>query len=219
MRKEEGMSVDRLKAGASLGGLLGAAWGAYCWNELSTIGRVATAVAAPLSLVGLLYHPAKSDKELKVPDDFPLWPAGVISALGGKEAWCKLPVLDPGNRDHVYVDFISASTMTAPIMRGVVTSGRPFVAFRCRLKDLDTLKPTEDFRKWVETVHADGKLPTVTTVFRRYDPSKTDARWTCAYSGLSGAVFNSTLFHDGKDGQEELKAFIENSGNATYELW
>jgi len=78
----------------------------------------------------------------------------IVQALGGEEAFMALPVLEldaaRGTGRTGYLDFVQPEDMTAPVMRGKDSAGRPFVAFRMQL--------TEDGETRV----------VVETIFRRY---------------------------------------------------
>jgi len=56
----------------------------------------------------------------------------VVETLGGREAFDQLPTLDIGDKmgRTGYLDFIRPEDMSAPIMKGVDSAGRPFVALR-----------------------------------------------------------------------------------------
>jgi len=59
----------------------------------------------------------------------------LIEALGGKEAFEKLPVLDLGEYTGCtgYIDFLEVEDVAAPLMRGMDSHGRPFVTFRLKI--------------------------------------------------------------------------------------
>lgn len=54
----------------------------------------------------------------------------IQEALGGEEAFNQLPVLDIGDRVGTtdYIDFITPEDLSAPVMRGVDLSERPFIS-------------------------------------------------------------------------------------------
>lgn len=86
----------------------------------------------------------------------------------------KIPVLDIGeDTGHTgYLDFIQIKQMTAPIMRGVDSAGRPFIAFR--------LQYSVD----------GGSRKLVQVLFRRY---RTGSTWTSAGRGGESFLTISTL--------------------------
>lgn len=104
--------------------------------------------------------------------------ARVIDAVGGPAAWEALPVLDLGEEENLpigntgYIDFVTAERMTGPLMRGVDTYGRPFLAVRYNV-DVGS-----------------GPRLCVETIFRRY---RTGGVWT---SGGASVLCGSTLTHD-----------------------
>ena len=86
----------------------------------------------------------------------------VVAAVGGPAAWDALPVLDLGGEENAlngYIDFVGPERMTAPMMRGVDTHGRPFLAVRFTL---DVGAP-------------EGPEVHVETLFRRY---RTGSLWS-----------------------------------------
>jgi len=70
----------------------------------------------------------------------------LIEALGGKEAFDALPVLDIGEETGRtgYLDFLKPEDVTAPIMRGVDSADRPFVTLRMQREFRG------EMRTWVE---------------------------------------------------------------------
>jgi hypothetical protein len=89
----------------------------------------------------------------------------LIEALGGREAFEALPVLNldtcTGRDGHTgYIDFVRPGDMADPIMRGECEDGRPFVAFRLSRKVTDYESPN-----WPEDT---VEKVFVETLFRRY---------------------------------------------------
>jgi hypothetical protein len=113
----------------------------------------------------------------------------VIAALGGSAAFEALPILDLGQRSghSGYLDFLTAEDLSAPVMKGIDCSGRPFVALRMEIsetsiygkrmrEDADAyIKRCERRGETTVTAHPDGsveisvKYVVVETMFRRYD--------------------------------------------------
>ena len=61
-----------------------------------------------------------------------------VAEVIGQETFDNLPILDLGDRrgNTDYIDFVTPSMMTAPIMRGVDCGSRPFIAFRYKGRGL-----------------------------------------------------------------------------------
>ncbi len=84
-------------------------------------------------------------------------PIELVTVLGGKKEVFKLPELTLSSdtfNDHI--DYVKPSEMQAPIMRGVDSIGRPFIAFK-----LDVFQGEEKVQTRVECifkryVHANG---------------------------------------------------------------
>lgn len=89
----------------------------------------------------------------------PIHPS-LIDALGGKEAVEKLPLLDIGEQmgDYDEIDFLNATNLSAPVMRGVDKYGRPFVAFCVEKNQYEP----EDFMSEKNP----KKVPMVSVLFR-----------------------------------------------------
>lgn len=116
---------------------------------------------------------------------FQFIPEAVIDAVGGLEALSKLPVLDlpPITPLPTHLDFIKPEEMTAPIMRGIDSAGRPFIALKVLDKD---------------------NSPAVMTFFTRYGGS--DIFEHCGVNG------SKEFFCDGELSKESitnLKKFIK----------
>ena len=58
----------------------------------------------------------------------------IQEAVGGEEAFNRLPVLNLGNRNGPtgYLDFLQPNELTQPVMRGIDAAGRPFISLRLR---------------------------------------------------------------------------------------
>ncbi len=79
----------------------------------------------------------------------------LIKALGGRDAFEALPVLDLGactakGGGTGYIDFVRSDDMTAPIMRGEDEHGRPFVAFRIKTERREAPSVETLFRRYTE---------------------------------------------------------------------
>ena len=103
---------------------------------------------------------SKTSLELKSAklDKFP----ELIKALGGKHAALRLPVLDLGQRmGHTgYLDFLTPKDLSAPIMRGIDSLGRPFIAICYRTRERVSVeclfqRYTDDPKTWTAGHHRD----------------------------------------------------------------
>jgi hypothetical protein len=94
-------------------------------------------------------------------------PGGLIEACGGFKKLGELPFLDMSKkhtRDHI--DYIQASDLTSPIMKGTDEVGRPFVTFKLK------------------------GHPRAVTIFKRYTDIKED--WRTAPGSIMSDHFGNS---------------------------
>jgi len=93
----------------------------------------------------------------------------IIEACGGLEQVTSWPILDLNGRMGWtdYIDFLSSQDLTAPVMRGIDSYNRPFIALRYIVRNEDPAKNrtcvetlfqryTDDPIKWVKGTGSNG---------------------------------------------------------------
>jgi hypothetical protein len=108
------------------------------------------------------------------------------NAVGGPDAFHRLPILDIGNRmgSTGYLDFITPQNMTSPVMRGKDVAGRPFICLKMR-----SSRPEDSGQEFV------------VTFFRRYD---SDGLWTWGSTHNRGGMFGNVIRNEDRKAIQQI---------------
>lgn len=78
------------------------------------------------------------------------YPDHIVNLFGGSKAFELLPILDIGERFGYtgYIDFLTPTDLTAPIMKGIDAVSRPFVTMKIRRKSDGTVAVLTTFKRY-----------------------------------------------------------------------